>query len=194
MPREGPDINASSSSIAWPLDQLSGAINTSGAHGAQRWPGGDSGMPWLGPRMVQIGPKWIHLGLFKDTFSAHFDSNQINLGLFKMDISIFWLETENDHKKSHICPIWGQSDPILSPLDTPAVTQWWSSGNNSDCWAKTCRGNNSSWGETRQGNNSACCAWPTLYRGLTSVRTSRPGHYQTIVHFGLHLREYEWDI
>ena len=27
--------------------------------------------------------------------------------------------TENDLKKSHICPIWGQSDPVWMPNLTP---------------------------------------------------------------------------
>ena len=42
--------------------------------------------------------------------------NRTNLGLFKISFSTFWLAepncTETDLKKSKICPILGQSDPI----------------------------------------------------------------------------------
>ena len=39
-----------------------------------------------------------------------------NMGLLKISYSTVWLGelkfTETDLKKSHICPIWGQSDPL----------------------------------------------------------------------------------
>ena len=42
--------------------------------------------------------------------------NETNLGLFKISFSTFWLSepkcTETDLKKSQICLIWGQSEPI----------------------------------------------------------------------------------
>ena len=45
--------------------------------------------------------------------------NGTNLGLFKISFSTFWLAerkcTETDLKKSQICFIWGQSDPIRMP-------------------------------------------------------------------------------
>ena len=45
--------------------------------------------------------------------------NRTNLGLFKISSSTFWLGepkcTETDLKKSKICPILGQSNPIWMP-------------------------------------------------------------------------------
>ena len=53
-------------------------------------------------------PNWVTLA-----------SNGINVGLFKISFSTFWIAepkcTETDLKKSQICPIWGQSDPIWMP-------------------------------------------------------------------------------
>ena len=53
-------------------------------------------------------PNWVRLA-----------PNGINLGLFKISFSTFWLGepkcTETDLKKSQICPIRGQSDPIWMP-------------------------------------------------------------------------------
>ena len=50
-------------------------------------------------------PNWVRLA-----------PNWTNLGLFKISFSTFWLGepkcTETDLKKTQICPIWGQSDPI----------------------------------------------------------------------------------
>ena len=42
----------------------------------------------FGSKVAQIGPKWVKSGTFC---------------------------TETDLKKSQICPIWGQSDPIWMP-------------------------------------------------------------------------------
>ena len=51
-----------------------------------------------------------------------------NQGLLKISFSTFWLGdpkcTETDLKKSLICPIWGQSEPIwMSNLTSPEHTE-----------------------------------------------------------------------
>ena len=57
-------------------------------------------------------PKWVRLA-----------PNGTNLGLFKISFSTFWLAepkcTETDLKKSQICRICGQSDPIWMANITP---------------------------------------------------------------------------
>ena len=87
-----------------------------------------SGMPGrdvrVGPILIQIGPQMgTNLGLFKISFSTF---SVLNLGLFKISFSTFWRPaskcTETDLKKSQICPIWGQSDPIWMP-NLPSLAQ-----------------------------------------------------------------------
>ena len=71
---------------------------------------------------VPLAPNWVRLA-----------PNGTILGLSRIDFSTFWLGepkcTETDLKKSHICRVWGQSDPIsglyrhpwmVSNLDTIA--------------------------------------------------------------------------
>ena len=68
-----------------------------------------------------------NLGLFSELFSV-IGHKWINLGPFKISFSIFWLRepkyrpTQTDLKKSQICPIWGQSDPIWMPNLTSMLT------------------------------------------------------------------------
>ena len=68
--------------------------------------------------------------------------NGTNLGLFKISFSTCWRPapkcTESDLKKSHICPIWGQSDPIwmanlksVMRIDGPGCFCYLTTGRNS---------------------------------------------------------------
>ena len=66
-------------------------------------------------------PNWVILA-----------QNGTNLSFYKISFSTFWLgetkRTETDLKKSQICPIWGQSDPIWMPnltfLPVKAMKTW----------------------------------------------------------------------
>ena len=75
---------------------------------------------------------YLHLCifLFIDTYSFIYRDdrcapNWTNMGFFRSYFSTFWLGepkcTETDLKKSQICPIWGQSDPIWIPNLTPLI-------------------------------------------------------------------------
>ena len=55
----------------------------------------------LEPKVSQIGPQLDKSGTFSDHISVHFGSTKSNL------------------KKSRICPIWGQSDPLRSQIWIP---------------------------------------------------------------------------
>ena len=52
--------------------------------------------------MSMLAPNWVRLA-----------PNGTNIGLY---ISLDDSEcTETNHKKSHICPIWGESEPFYDP-------------------------------------------------------------------------------
>ena len=56
----------------------------------------------LALQLGQLGSKWVKSWTFQDQFSVHFGSVS----------SVSQNEQKTDLKKSHICPIWGQSAPI----------------------------------------------------------------------------------
>ena len=71
---------------------------------------GDQGWKKMASKLGQIGPKWDKSGIFSDQVSVYFAS--VSQNVLKLIL-----------KKSHICPILGQSKPIWMP-NLKSLTLW----------------------------------------------------------------------